>query len=200
MYMADHLGKSQGSTLMTVLAVVGGIFIIVIGGFAIGYVVLNVAGSSPDANGPGTNVAQSAEAQPTVTVIEPTVVVSVPPQPPATSTVTVNPPTVPGSWPSGYWSSGSPCLIPYPGLELGLEYGYTTDATIKSWVAGVQQLIQRLFDQGWTPTPPGPIDGEYGAKTEAGVLGFQQAYGIPVVGRVGPTTWATLRNQCERFR
>lgn len=131
----------------------------------------------------------------TITVAPPpTVTITQQPPPPPVVTVTANP-----VWPPGRWSSGSPCSIPYPGLELGIEYGYTNDPTIKSWVFGVQELLQRLYDRGWTSTPPGPLDGEYGAKTEAGVIGFQSTYGIPVVGRVGPTTWATLRNQCGRF-
>lgn len=179
------------SGVTTALAVVGGVVLIVVAGVGIGFLVLFLAGSNNDSGD------AAAEAQPTVTVTSMATETASPDSPGPAPTVTV---TTPPTWPPGYWSAGSPCLIPYTGVELGLEYGYTRDPTIKSWVYGVQELIQRLFDQGWAPTSPGPLDGEYGAKTEAGVLGFQSAYGIPTIGRVGGTTWATLRNQCDRFR
>lgn len=186
------------------LAVVGGLAIVLSAGIGIGLIVLNLSGTdSTDATSPGQTPIPTVTVSESITVTPapapptpaPTVTVTQPPPPAPTVTVTQSPP-----WPAGYWSAGSPCVIPFPGVELGLEYGYTNDPTIKAWVYGVQELIQRLFDRGWSPTSPGPLDGEYGAKTEAGVLGFQRAYQIPDVGRVGSTTWATLRNQCERFR
>ena len=186
------------------LAVVGGLAIVLATGMGIGFVVLGLSGTdsadgSSSASAPAPTVTISAPV--TVTPAEqspppaPTVTITQSPPPAPTVTITQPPP-----WPAGFWSAGSPCVVPFPGVELGLEYGYTNDPTIKSWVYGVQQLIQRLVDRGWSPSSPGPIDGEYGAKTEAGVLGFQRAYQIPEVGRVGATTWATLRNECERFR
>lgn len=178
--------KRSGGVL--VLAAVGALVIILGAGIGIGFLVLQFSGSQA-AN------ESSASSSPAPTA---TATVTSQPEPPAPGpTVTV---TQSQAWPVGFWSPGSPCLNPYPGIELGLEYGYTNDPTIKSWVLGVQELIQRLVDRGWSPTSPGPIDGEYGAKTELGVLGFQQANRIPQVGRVGATTWATMRDQCERFR
>lgn len=163
-------------------AIFGGIALLVIAGVGVGLIVLSLNSSSQN---PNTTAQTSVPSQ------------GDPPQPSSTPTITV---TAPPQWQEGFWSPGSPCLIPYPGTELGLEYGYTDDVAIKSWVYGVQELIDRLWQRGLSPSSPGPIDGEYGAKTEAGVLGFQQRYQIPAVGRVGATTWATLRNECERFR
>lgn len=173
------------------LAWLGGFALVVIVGLAIAFLVLRLS-NSPSDSGPPEN-----QPLPTVTVTA-NPDDGIPPQiqsPTATVTVTQQAP-----WPVGLWSPGSPCLIPYPGLELGLEYGYTQDQTIKSWVYGVQELIQRLWERGLSESPPGPIDGEYGAKTEAGVLGFQRIYGERQTGRVDAATWASLRNQCERFR
>ncbi|HEY1088416.1 MAG TPA: peptidoglycan-binding protein [Archangium sp.] len=52
----------------------------------------------------------------------------------------------------------------------------------------VQQLLQRAG------IPTGPIDGDYGAMTQAAVRRFQTARGLPVDGVVGPRTWAALRS------
>lgn len=198
--MLNGWTAQRGSTWVMVLAVVGGISLILVAGFAIGFAVLNVSGGGGTTTNAAPNAAPTMDGPSTLTIIESPPVESSSAQSTATQTITVSPQVEAPDWPVGYWSSGSPCVISYPGVELGREFGYTNDATIKSWVLGVQELIQRLYSRGWTSQTPGPIDGEYGAKTEAGVRGFQEYYGIPVVGRVGPTTWATLRNQCERFR
>jgi peptidoglycan hydrolase-like protein with peptidoglycan-binding domain len=39
---------------------------------------------------------------------------------------------------------------------------------------------------------PGPIDGVFGAQTEAAVRAFQQAKGIPADGVVGRVTWINI--------
>ena len=41
---------------------------------------------------------------------------------------------------------------------------------------------------------PGPIDGVFGAQTEAAVRAFQQASGITVDGVVGTITWRNIDN------
>lgn len=41
---------------------------------------------------------------------------------------------------------------------------------------------------------PGPIDGAFGAQTEAAVRAFQQASGITVDGVVGTITWRNIDN------
>jgi peptidoglycan hydrolase-like protein with peptidoglycan-binding domain len=81
-------------------------------------------------------------------------------------------------------------------VELGTEYGYTKDPQIRTWVFGVQELLDALWRQGLTRTSPGSVDGEYGPQTQAAVMEFQRSRGIPIVGRVGQTTWATLAKEC----
>lgn len=44
---------------------------------------------------------------------------------------------------------------------------------------------------------PGPIDGVFGAQTEAAVKAFQQARGITVDGIVGPITWRNIDEFAE---
>jgi flagellum-specific peptidoglycan hydrolase FlgJ len=53
----------------------------------------------------------------------------------------------------------------------------------------VKLLQERLKAAGFDP---GPIDGEFGPKTDAAVRAFQQARGLEVDGVVGPQTWAAL--------
>ncbi|MDQ3678314.1 MAG: peptidoglycan-binding protein [Actinomycetota bacterium] len=53
-------------------------------------------------------------------------------------------------------------------------------------VTKAQQLLDQLgYD-------PGPIDGDFGAKTLKAVKEFQGDYGLDVDGIVGPVTWAAL--------
>ena len=54
------------------------------------------------------------------------------------------------------------------------------------WVEHLQRLLEA---QGHTP---GPIDGIFGPRTEAGVRSYQEANGCKVDGIVGPETWGAL--------
>ena len=56
----------------------------------------------------------------------------------------------------------------------------------------VEELQKMLKDAGFDP---GPLDGQFGPKTRAAVLAFQQAKGIAVDGIVGPQTKAALLGQ-----
>ena len=56
--------------------------------------------------------------------------------------------------------------------------------------AEVASLQQALRDAGFDP---GPIDGDFGPRTRAAVVAFQQARGLTVDGVVGPQTWGALR-------
>jgi peptidoglycan hydrolase-like protein with peptidoglycan-binding domain len=57
--------------------------------------------------------------------------------------------------------------------------------------AAVTKLQQNLKAAGYDP---GPIDGDFGPKTEAAVKGYQQAQGLKADGIVGPKTWNKLAN------
>ena len=56
------------------------------------------------------------------------------------------------------------------------------------WVVKIIQ--RRLHQQG---LDPGPIDGDFGPLTDAGVRAFQKQEHLDVDGVVGPMTWAALR-------
>jgi peptidoglycan hydrolase-like protein with peptidoglycan-binding domain len=53
----------------------------------------------------------------------------------------------------------------------------------------VRQLQQALTDLGYAP---GPIDGNFGPRTESAVRAFQADRGIGVDGVVGPVTWLNI--------
>jgi peptidoglycan hydrolase-like protein with peptidoglycan-binding domain len=58
----------------------------------------------------------------------------------------------------------------------------------------VRQLQTALQELGHDP---GPVDGQFGAQTEAAVKAFQQARGITVDGVVGPVTWRNIDEAAE---
>lgn len=60
--------------------------------------------------------------------------------------------------------------------------------------AAVRELQEALKRLGHDP---GPVDGVFGAKTEAAVKAFQRAAGIAVDGVVGPVTWSKLEAALE---
>jgi hypothetical protein len=60
-----------------------------------------------------------------------------------------------------------------------------------SWGGDVQTL-QHLLNSAITPSPNLKEDGDFGAKTELAVIGFQAAHGLVPDGIVGKLTWAAL--------
>lgn len=54
-------------------------------------------------------------------------------------------------------------------------------------VKSVQEILKQL---GYKP---GPVDGQYGAKTEAAVIQFQEAFNLYADGITGPSTWSKLQ-------
>jgi peptidoglycan hydrolase-like protein with peptidoglycan-binding domain len=71
-------------------------------------------------------------------------------------------------------------------LIVEVSEGSTGDA-----VRGVQEEFQFRNLSG-DPSKGLQVDGIFGPKTKAAVLGFQQALGIAVDGIVGPVTWQAL--------
>src|SRR5437870_4539431 len=53
----------------------------------------------------------------------------------------------------------------------------------------VVTALQQGFKKYSTATDPGPVDGDFGPKTEAAVKAYQQDRGIHVDGIVGDQTW-----------
>jgi peptidoglycan hydrolase-like protein with peptidoglycan-binding domain len=53
-----------------------------------------------------------------------------------------------------------------------------------------QALQQRLVD---LRLDPGPVDGDFGGKTQMAVWAFQKAYGLPVDGLVTPQVWQAMQ-------
>jgi len=54
------------------------------------------------------------------------------------------------------------------------------------WVTYLQQLVIQAGHD------PGPVDGDFGPLTEAGVRSFQTAAGLDADGVAGEATWAAL--------
>jgi len=61
--------------------------------------------------------------------------------------------------------------------------------TLGSQGTAVRDLQEALAQLGFDP---GPVDGAFGAKTEAAVKAFQAAQGIAADGIVGPITWRNI--------
>jgi len=61
--------------------------------------------------------------------------------------------------------------------------------TLGSQGTAVRDLQEALAQLGFDP---GPVDGAFGAKTEAAVTAFQAAQGIAADGIVGPITWRNI--------
>jgi DNA invertase Pin-like site-specific DNA recombinase/peptidoglycan hydrolase-like protein with peptidoglycan-binding domain len=74
-------------------------------------------------------------------------------------------------------------------LDLGSGFGPTREALR---VETLQRSLRRL---GWAP---GPVDGLFGPRTEAALLGFQAARGLAADGVAGPATWGALAHALKR--
>lgn len=80
-------------------------------------------------------------------------------------------------------------LQPYPG------YFLTSGETGEN--VRTLQTYLRLISQNIKGIPSVTVDGVYGKNTENAVSAFQQLYGIPVTGYVGPVTWLEISRQYE---
>jgi type IV secretory pathway VirB10-like protein len=99
-----------------------------------------------------------------------TATATAPPQPPPPA----NPPPPP-----------PPSSTPASNLPAGIIRPGATGADVKA----VQQALARA---GYSP---GPIDGDYGPKTEQAVAAFQRSAGIPADGHYGPQTKQALEQK-----
>lgn len=70
--------------------------------------------------------------------------------------------------------------MPFPGYK-AVDYG--------SRGTHVKQLQTALEKAG---VAPGPIDGQYGPRTQAAVTRYQKKHHLQVDGIVGPKTWKAL--------
>jgi peptidoglycan hydrolase-like protein with peptidoglycan-binding domain len=90
---------------------------------------------------------------------------------------------------------------PTPAPSSGGVSGISLDRS--SWLHGgssgpaVEDLQNKLKSAGFDP---GPIDGQFGPKTRAAVIAFQQAKGLMVDGIVGPQTKAALLGGSQHSR
>ena len=57
-----------------------------------------------------------------------------------------------------------------------------------SVVSALQKAL-KAFGAANSPTDPGPIDGDFGSRTESAVRAYQSQQNIPVDGVVGDQTW-----------
>lgn len=120
--------------------------------------------------------------EPVTPVAEPTPVTPAPSESTPSSTSTTTTPTTsstttPPATPS---TSGASTFTLPVGTKLRRDEG---DPAV------ISELQQALTSAGYDP---GPVDGTFGARTEAAVVAFQQANGLSADGVVGPETASAL--------
>jgi hypothetical protein len=124
--------------------------------------------SACDRGGDDAAAARSSRASTTTTA---------PPTTTSPPTTTAPPTTVPPT------TTAPPTTVPPPPAEPEiLERGTAGPRT--------QALQQRLVDMRFDP---GPVDGEFGRKTQMAVWAFQKINGLPADGRVTPAVWQAMQ-------
>ena len=88
--------------------------------------------------------------------------------------------------PAGY--SGNRAKL-YPGYFLSEGMSGENIRDLQTYLS----LIGRTYPE----VPPLPITGYYGGQTRAAVQLFQQLFGLPVTGAVGPITWYTIAKEYD---
>ncbi len=72
----------------------------------------------------------------------------------------------------------------YPGYVLTSGSQGEPVRQVQTWLSAVSEVYPSI--------PAVPVTGVYGNQTQASVRAFQQQFGIPVTGTVGPITWGVL--------
>ena len=70
-------------------------------------------------------------------------------------------------------------------------------ALLSAGARGAQVRILQS-DLGLLQDPPGPLDGIFGPRTRAAVVGFQQYAGLTADGIVGPLTWSAIHGYLKQ--
>lgn len=87
----------------------------------------------------------------------------------------------------------------YQGVNAKLYPGYfLTPGMRNQAVEDLQTYLSRIADI-IPEIPKLPITGYYGEQTENAVTTFQQLYGIPVSGSVGPVTWYQIAREYDEL-
>lgn len=77
----------------------------------------------------------------------------------------------------------------YPGYFLSEGMSGENVRDLQTYLALIGQNLQAI--------PEIPVTGYFGAQTKAAVIAFQNAFGIPANGAVGPVTWNTIVQQYD---
>ena len=80
----------------------------------------------------------------------------------------------------------------YPGYFLSIGMRDENVRALQEYLAFLSQNIANI--------PEVSVTGYFGSQTEEAVSRFQQLYGIPVSGAVGPVTWYTIAKEYDALR
>ena len=85
----------------------------------------------------------------------------------------------------------------YEGENAKLYPGYFLSKGMRDENVRSLQEYLSFLGQNISALPEIPVTGYFGDQTEAAVSRFQQLYGIPVSGAVGPVTWYRIANEYD---
>jgi hypothetical protein len=164
-------GGISSDVVMRRRAVALGAAVLLVAGIAIAWALLRGGGStSSTPTVSGTTTAPAAVAQPAATTQAPKA------KNPTSTTTTPSTSTAPAT------SNTAP-----PATTVTLAAGQALSLGASG--EDVTKVQQALASAGYDP---GPVDGSFGAQTQAAVQSFQQAKGLTVDGIVGPETIKAL--------
>ena len=85
----------------------------------------------------------------------------------------------------------------YEGNNAKLYPGYFLSRGMRNENVSDLQSYLRLIASNINEIPTVEVDGIYGQQTENSVRRFQELYGIPVTGAVGPVTWYSIAREYD---